>query len=181
LALMLKRISLSCENCHRSFDTYPSRAKLRFCSRKCSYEFMRGEHHRFWKGGLPKRKCEICGKIYQARGRRCCSIKCAAIWRGQFQRRANNPNWKGGKTIVGGYVNIIDPQKQVRKNGSRYVREHRFIMEQRLGRKLWPWELVHHKNGIKDDNRIENLVIVTHTTHDGEILCPHCHHVFRLH
>jgi hypothetical protein len=47
----------------------------------------------------------------------------------------------------------------IRVNG-RSVREHRHIMEQHLGRKLLPTEIVHHRNGDTADNRLDNLEVM---------------------
>jgi hypothetical protein len=55
-----------------------------------------------------------------------------------------------------GYVRIRT-RGEPGKNQRVYILEHRQVMEEKLGRKLIPGETVHHKNGVRDDNRPENL------------------------
>ena len=68
-----------------------------------------------------------------------------------------NSNWRGGRTRhKRGYLMVWAPEHPRTGNGS-YVFEHVLVMEEILGRLLLPGENVHHRNGVKDDNRPENL------------------------
>lgn len=139
------------------------------------------ERHRYASrrdNGWPERPCPICGALFQ-KATICCSTKCLNEWKARSQRGEKNPFWKGGRRInAHGYV-VLRRYGGKRKDG--YVFEHREVMEDYLRRKLSSWEVVHHRNGNKSDNRIENLMIVSHATHAGQIVCPDCGFIFYLH
>lgn len=64
----------------------------------------------------------------------------------------------------GGYVHKRLGYKFVQHHGKK-VYEHRLVMERKLGRELNEGEIVHHLNGVKTDNRPENLVVMTQSEH----------------
>lgn len=80
------------------------------------------------------------------------------------KRGKDSATWKGGKTIKDGYILISQPDHP-HANNHGYVREHVLVMCNHLGRYLEPNEIIHHINGVKHDNRLENLVILTRAEH----------------
>jgi hypothetical protein len=68
-----------------------------------------------------------------------------------------SPSWKGGRTKNAcGYIAVkIHGHPNANKLG--YVLEHVKVMSDHLGRPIREGETVHHRNGIRDDNRLENL------------------------
>lgn len=74
-------------------------------------------------------------------------------------RGPDNPQHKG-RVLRDGYVWIW--------HDGEYVAEHRIVAEEMLERPLLETEVVHHKNGKKDDNRPENLEVMTRAQHMDE-------------
>lgn len=87
--------------------------------------------------------------------------------------------WTGGRLERGGYVLVYAPDHHsVAGTSRRYVMEHRLVMEQKEGRPLKRHEQVHHVNGIRNDNRPENLELWAKQQPSGqrvhEQFSPHC-------
>lgn len=134
-----------CTQCGKVFI---NRHPQKFCSKACRGISQRGIRR-------PPRKCEWCGKefIPIRATKKCCSLRCARDLGNTKRGRkgALNPMWKGGiRPQAGGYI-----RQWVEGRG--YILQHRLVMEQKLGRPLFRYEEVHHKNTIRNDNRPDNL------------------------
>ncbi len=112
-----------------------------------------------WKKRTKKHYCsKLCGVTARI------GTKAAASTRKKMSEarlREKNPGWKGGRFTTKGYVYIL-----INPTGPAvYRREHDLIIERIIGRSLVKGEVVHHKNEIKNDNRPENLQLMTISEH----------------
>ena len=104
-------------------------------------------------------------------------LKCAGTHRkkmGKTHKGASKMDVRG-YVKVNGYPDFFEPMAT-----QGWMFEHRLVMAQQLGRNLQRWEIVHHKNHIRDDNRLENLEITSEEDHpricyNGKVVtCPIC-------
>jgi len=106
---------------------------------------------------FPKR-CRHCATVIMGKSRR--GIKATRHDTGDKSSR-----WGGGRVVTSdGYIKVwvhSDNFYHPMASKKHYILEHRLVMAKHLNRCLLTWEIVHHKNSTKDDNRLENLELFT--------------------
>jgi hypothetical protein len=106
-------------------------------------------------------QCGKCGSERVAHAANIRTEEFTGLCRSCLHTGPTSTTWKGGRVLKQGYVHIKiypeHPLYQAMATATGYIPEHRLIMAEHIGRPLKRTEVVHHKNGIKTDNRIENL------------------------
>lgn len=177
-------IKITCVFCKKIFDVCPGRHKTaKYCSRDCKNKDLIGKKHTLEhnkKIGLAgigrkhsietKQKMSISGKKRFSKNPMSKKTKNKLS---KSHKAEKSYRWKGGRgRTTEGYILIYNPTHPF-KNNNNYVLEHRLVMEKHIGRYLNPKEVVHHINGIVNDNRLENLMLfknwVEHIAHHKSI------------
>ncbi len=117
-----------------------------------------------------KKPCPKCGKLILKSSSLCRS--CGSWNRGNRRKSFQH---------AGEYIYTYKPNHPF-AIWRGYVAEHRLVMEEHLNRYLQDYEIVHHINGIKTDNRIENLECLIRKAHPigHSITCPKCNYKFDI-
>ena len=165
----------ACLNCNCLFN--PRRKTNVYCCRTCQVTHLRAT------GKIKDRSrrgttlnCQQCGESfyvpqYRAVTAKFCSPSCTALAYPENTQKAQekSPIVKRSRARAKDFKPKY--YKTIKVDG-KWVREHRWLMEQHLGRKLERWEQVHHIDGNHLNNSLDNLEVLSNADHQRKELKP---------
>lgn len=142
----------NCEQCGKEIWIQPSKPDRKYCSRSCATTA------RNLTDANPSFHRDISGKNNPSYGKGLNGPDNPMYGK----RREKSTNWKGGRKVrADGYVLVVAPDDHPNPSDishtTKYILEHRLVMEKHIGRYLNPGEVVHHIDGNPSNNDIENL------------------------
>lgn len=164
-----KRVELKCKNCLKIFERehwrLDNKTKNYFCSKRCLIEYYKGENSPYYKGLGKKVDCAYCKKkVYRENHEILrsniyfCSKNCIGKWTSKNRCGKNHPNFKNGFISSDGYKYKYAKEHPF-SDKAGYIKEHRVIVENFIGRLLKKEEVVHHIDGDRLNNNVNNLMI----------------------
>ena len=107
------------------------------------------------------KQCEVASRKHEREGDLFCDRDCYMEW------KRVNPNKRAykEKIKVSGYYYLYMPEHPNAIKDGRYIAEHRYVLEQKIGRLLTSNEVAHHIDGDKINNTQENLEVLTVSDH----------------
>ena len=160
---------LQCTRCLVIYEA--KRSDAQFCG---TCKIIRAQERAAQYDTKKKEPCPQCGALMVRRAQSC--RRCENQRRVKAYVGNNNPNWRAGLTKADGYIlERVQTGTPGKGKGAFYRGQHIVIWEAANGSLPKGW-VVHHLNGIKDDNRIENLMGMTrneHHKHPREALRPY--------
>jgi hypothetical protein len=161
-------LDLKCENCGVDIQRRKgAERKHVYCSRECYWksdyrsQLAAQRNYASNPNARQTRPCANCGvevTRYVSAGQK--NFYCSRGCHNEHRRRAQIRH--------DGYVLVLVGRGAPGATKSGHIFEHRKVMQDMLGRPLLPAENVHHKNGVKDDNRPENLELWSRSQPRGQ-------------
>ena len=157
--------TVKCQLCGKEFES--SRSDAKWCS-ECKgikrREQGRDNAKRYHQQKRGNYKCPLCGEAKDKHASRCwaCYQK--------DNKGETHHSWKGGRTVHSdGYIEIRKPPGYQGTCTSDRILEHRYVWEQAYGA-IPKGIILHHLNGDKTDNRLENLCALRRNEHDPKLI-----------